>query len=141
MSGESPSGKAASVIGADVEIVGQIKSASPIQIEGLVDGEVLVEADVTLGKTGTVKGNLSVNSISISGTIQGNVVARDKVEMKSTAKVLGDIKAKRLAVEDGVTFIGRSEVNPSGQPVAGSGGTKEGGDAGQSKAPPANPKG
>ena len=34
--------------------------------------------------------------------------------MKSTARVHGDIKAKRLSVEDGVTFIGRSEVNPSG---------------------------
>jgi cytoskeletal protein CcmA (bactofilin family) len=34
--------------------------------------------------------------------------------MKSTARVQGDIKAKRLSVEDGVTFIGRSEVNPSG---------------------------
>ena len=141
MSGETPSGKAASIIGADVEIVGQIKSASPIQIEGTVDGEVLVQADVTLGKSGTVKGNLAVNSISISGTVHGNVVAKDKIEMKSTAKVLGDIKAKRLAVEDGVTFIGRSEVNPSGQPVAGSGGSGSSDDAGPSKAPPANPKG
>mgnify|MGYP001145225797 CR=1 FL=1 len=141
MSGETPSGKATSIIGADVEIVGQIKSASPIHIDGTVDGELLVQADVTLGKTGTVKGNLSVNSISISGTVEGNVVAKDKIEMKSTAKVLGDIKAKRLAVEDGVTFIGRSEVNPSGQPVAGAGGGGNAGDTGQPKPPPSQPKG
>ena len=39
--------------------------------------------------------------------------------MKSSARVTGDIKAKRLSVEDGVTFVGRSEVNPSGSPIAG----------------------
>ena len=40
--------------------------------------------------------------------------------MKSSARVTGDIRAKRLSVEDGVTFIGRSEVNPSGavSPIA-----------------------
>jgi len=39
--------------------------------------------------------------------------------MKSTARVTGDIRAKRLSVEDGVTFVGRSEVNPSGSPISG----------------------
>ena len=39
--------------------------------------------------------------------------------MKSTARVTGDIRAKRLSVEDGVTFIGRSEVNSTGSPISG----------------------
>lgn len=111
-------GSAPSVIGPDVEIVGQIRSASPIRIDGKVEGEVVVQGDVTLGKSSRIKGNLTVNSISIAGTVQGNISARDKIEMKSTAKVLGDIKAKRLAVEDGVTFIGKSEVNPAGPSVS-----------------------
>jgi len=114
MSTENQGVGAPSTIGADVEVIGQIRSASPIRIDGKVEGEVLVQGDVTLGKTARIKGNLTVNSISISGTVQGNITARDKIEMKSTAKVLGDIKAKRLAVEDGVTFIGKSEVNPAG---------------------------
>ena len=139
MSGENPQKSTASLIGPDVEITGQIKSASPIQIEGSVDGELVVQADVVLGKSGKVKGNLSVNSISISGTVQGNIAARDKIEMRSTAKVLGDIKAKRLSVEDGVTFIGKSEVNPSGQPVGGT--EKPSGGAQQPPQPPPESKG
>jgi cytoskeletal protein CcmA (bactofilin family) len=50
----------------------------------------------------------------VEGTVNGNVVARDRIELKSTAKLTGDIKAKRLVVEDGVSFVGRSEVNASG---------------------------
>ena len=66
------------------------------------------------------KGNLNINSAVIEGTINGNVTAKDRIEMKSSARMTGDIKSKRLSVEDGVTFIGRSEVNPSGaaSPIA-----------------------
>ena len=107
-----------SVISAEVEIIGEIRTAGSIQFDGKLEGELSANGDVSLGKSAQIKGNLNVNSISIGGTVHGNVVARDKIEMKSTARVFGDIKAKRLSVEDGVTFIGRSEVNPAGPGAA-----------------------
>jgi cytoskeletal protein CcmA (bactofilin family) len=107
-----------SLIAADVEITGTIKSSSGLRIEGKLDGELVCSADAIIGKSAVIKGNLSVNSIIIEGSIEGNITAKDKIDMKSTAKVHGDIVAKRLAVEDGVTFIGRSEVNPSGSATA-----------------------
>ncbi|HMP89549.1 MAG TPA: polymer-forming cytoskeletal protein [Kiritimatiellia bacterium] len=103
-----------SLIAADVEIIGTIKSSSAVRIEGKLDGELVCAADAVIGKSAVIKGNISVNSVVIEGLIQGNIIAKDKIEMKSTAKVHGDINSKRLSVEDGVTFIGRSEVNPSG---------------------------
>ena len=106
-----------SVISSEVEIQGTIKTSGSIQIDGRVQGEIFSEGDVTLGKSGAVKGNLDVNSVSISGTVQGNISARDKIELKSTARVMGDIRAKRLTVEDGVTFVGKTEVNPTGGPI------------------------
>ena len=89
-----------------------------MRIDGKLDGELNCNGDAVVGKSATIKGNLSVNSISIEGAINGNVVAKDRIEMKSSARVTGDIKAKRLSVEDGVTFIGKSEVNPSGVPAS-----------------------
>ena len=109
-----------SVIAADVEITGTVKSAGSLRIDGKLDGELNCTGDTIVGKTATVKGNLNVNSAIIEGTINGNVTAKDRIEMKSSARMTGDIKSKRLSVEDGVTFIGRSEVNPSGaaSPIA-----------------------
>jgi len=106
-----------SIISSEVEIIGTVKTSGSIQIEGRVEGEILSEGDVLLGKSGSVKGNLRVNSVTVAGTIQGNIQAKDRIELKSTARLLGDIKSKRLAVEDGVTFVGNSEVNPTGQPI------------------------
>ncbi len=103
-----------SLITAEVEITGTIKSSGSVRIDGKLDGELTCSADAVIGKSAEIKGNLSVNSVVVEGKVDGNITAKDKIEMKSTARVNGDIVAKRLSVEDGVTFVGRSEVNPSG---------------------------
>lgn len=107
------------LISADVQITGTIKSGGPIRIDGKLDGDLVCAADAVIGRNAVIKGGIQVNSVVIEGTIQGNITAKDKIDMKSTAKVHGDISAKRLAVEDGVTFIGRSEVNPTGAVASG----------------------
>jgi cytoskeletal protein CcmA (bactofilin family) len=106
-----------SQIGSDVEISGNVKCAGGLRIDGKLEGDLNCGGDAVIGKSATLKGNLSVNSISVEGTVNGNINAKDRIELKSTARVTGDIKAKRLAVEDGTTFVGRSEVNPSGATV------------------------
>ena len=108
-----------SVIAADVEITGTIKSTGSVRIDGKLEGELNCTGDAVIDKSATIKGNINVSSATIEGTISGNVTAKDRIEMKSSARVTGDIRAKRLSVEDGVTFIGRSEVNPSGSPISG----------------------
>jgi cytoskeletal protein CcmA (bactofilin family) len=105
-----------SIIAEDVEITGTVKSTGAVRVDGKLDGELNCNGDAVIGKSATIKGNINVNSATIEGTINGNVIAKDRIEMKSTARVTGDIRSKRLSVEDGVTFIGRSEVNPSGAP-------------------------
>lgn len=104
-------------ISSEVEITGTIKTSGNIQIDGKLSGDLDCTGDATIGKSAQIKGNLNVNSISIAGNLTGNISAKDRIEMKSSAKVQGDIRSKRLAVEDGVTFVGKSEVNPSGGPA------------------------
>jgi cytoskeletal protein CcmA (bactofilin family) len=104
-------------IAGEVEITGTIKSVGGLRIDGKLEGELICKGDAVVGKSATIKGNLAVNSAVIEGNVQGNIVAQDKIDMKASARVQGDIKSKRLAVEDGVTFVGKSEVNPSGQAV------------------------
>ncbi len=104
------------IIASEVEIVGTVKTSGSVQFNGKLEGDLQSEGDVTIGKSAEMKGSLDVNSISIAGTINGNITAKDRIEMLASARVHGDIKAKRLTVEDGVTFVGRSEVNPTGEP-------------------------
>lgn len=123
-----------SMIAKDMEITGTIKSSGSVHLDGKLDGEVLAQGDVVIGQSAVIKGNITSNAVTIQGTVNGNIVARDKIDMKSTAKVNGDIKSKRLAVEDGVTFVGKSEVNPSGASVPAP--DMPGSPSGETKPPP-----
>jgi len=106
--------KAKTVIAEDIEIVGSIKCASDIQIDGKLNGDLNCAGNATIGNTASIKGNITVSCVTVLGQINGNINARDKIELKTSANVTGDVKAKRMTVEDGVTFVGKSEVNPSG---------------------------
>ncbi len=102
------------IVAEDVEITGTIKCASNIEIDGKLNGDLACNGTAVIGTTAHVKGNIAVESVTVHGQITGNIAAKDRIELKPTARLHGDIKAKRLTVEDGVTFVGKSEVNPSG---------------------------
>lgn len=102
------------IITADVVITGTIKTSGSIQINGKLEGDLHCDSDATIGKDALIKGNVTVNSVVLAGNVTGNITAKDRIQMQASARVYGDIKAKRLSVEDGVTFVGHSEVNPAG---------------------------
>ncbi len=110
--------EAKTIIGEDVAIVGSVKCTGDIEIKGKLEGDLTCGGRTVIGESAVIKGSLTVEVASILGQIDGNISAKDRIEMKSSARVNGDIKAKRLTVEDGVTFIGKSEVNPSGMQTA-----------------------
>ena len=104
-------------IGDDVEINGNIKCENGIQFNGKLNGDLTCASQAQIGTSCTIKGNMSVETVSVMGQVNGNITAKDKIELKSTAKLHGDIRARRLTVEDGVTFVGKVEVNPAGAGV------------------------
>ena len=118
-------GVAQSVITSEVEIKGSIKSTGSVRMDGKLDGDLASQGDAILGKTATMKGNISGSNVVIEGTISGSITAKDKIEMKAAARITGDIKSKRLAVEDGVTFMGKADVNPGGGSAPATAGTDD----------------
>jgi cytoskeletal protein CcmA (bactofilin family) len=111
------------VLAEDVEITGNIKCAGGIRMAGKLTGDLACAGDVLVEKTSTIKGNLTTNSVVVLGVVRGNVTAKDRIELKANARVAGDLKAKRLIVEDGVSFVGKSEINAS-RDLAGEGGAE-----------------
>jgi cytoskeletal protein CcmA (bactofilin family) len=102
----------------DVEIVGSIKSGKDVRLDGKLSGDLTCGGKATIGQTATIKGNISADSVTVHGQINGNITVKDRIELKATAHLNGDIRAKRLTVEDGVTFVGKSEVNPTSAPAS-----------------------
>jgi cytoskeletal protein CcmA (bactofilin family) len=101
------------VLNSDVEIKGNLKFTGELLFEGKLEGEVNADGVLQLGENGVINGNVTAQAVIVRGKINGNVVAKDKIEIKSKAELFGDIRAAKLAIEEGVTFVGRTEVNPN----------------------------
>src|SRR5713101_8964603 len=101
------------VLSSDVEIKGNLKFSGELTLEGKLEGEIQSDGVLHLGETGAVNGNLNVNSVIVRGRLNGNIIAKDRIEIKSKAEVFGDIRSAKLVIEEGVTFVGKTEVNPN----------------------------
>ena len=106
-------GTSKNVLGADVEIKGNLKFSGELTLEGKLEGEIQTEGQLILGDTAVINGNINAQAVVVRGKVNGNINAREKIEIKSKAELFGDIRASKLVVEEGVTFVGRTEVNPN----------------------------
>jgi cytoskeletal protein CcmA (bactofilin family) len=101
------------VLGSDVEIKGNIKFTGELAFDGKLDGEIHTDGILHLGDSAVINGNISAQSVIVRGKINGNITAKEKIEIKGKTELFGDIRAAKLAVEEGVTFVGKTEVNPN----------------------------
>jgi cytoskeletal protein CcmA (bactofilin family) len=109
----SPNNDSQNVLHADVELRGTLKFSGELTFDGKLDGDIQSEGTLQLGDNAVIKGNITVNSIVVRGKITGNITAREKIDIKTKTELFGDIRAPRLVMEEGVTFVGQTEVNPN----------------------------
>lgn len=100
-------------LASDVEIKGNLKFSGELAFDGKLEGEINTDGVLNLGDSAVVNGNINAQSVVVRGKITGNISAKEKIEIKSKAELFGDIRAAKLLVEEGVTFVGKTEVNPN----------------------------
>src|SRR5438552_599536 len=101
------------VLNSDVELKGNLKFTGELTFDGKLDGDINSDGALNLGDNAVVKGNINVKSVVLRGKINANVTAKEKIDIKSKTELFGDIRAPKLVIEEGVTFVGQSEVNPN----------------------------
>ena len=109
----SNAGATKNILNSDVEIKGNLKFVGELTFEGKLDGEINSEGTLQLGDSAVINGNINVGTVIVRGKITGNVVAKDKIDIKTNAELFGDIRSSKLVIEEGVTFVGKTEVNPN----------------------------
>jgi cytoskeletal protein CcmA (bactofilin family) len=100
-------------LSSDVEIKGNIKFSGELNFDGKLEGDIHSDGSLQLGDNAVINGNVHVSSIVVRGKLTGNVTAKDKIEIKSKTELFGDISSSKLSIEEGVTFVGKTEVNPN----------------------------
>ncbi len=108
------------VLSSDVEIKGSIKFQKELLIDGKVEGEIHSDGVLTIGENADIRGEIKTKSITVYGKVQGNITVGERCELKSRCTLQGDLKAARLVIEEGATFIGKSEVTSAAPGAANS---------------------
>jgi len=106
-------GAVKNTLGSDVEIKGNLKFSGELTFDGKIDGEIQTDGVLNLGDSATVNGNINAQSVVVRGKVNGNITAKEKIDLKTKTELFGDIRASKLSVEEGVTFVGKTEVNPN----------------------------
>jgi cytoskeletal protein CcmA (bactofilin family) len=101
------------ILSSDVEIKGSIKFQNDMIIDGRVEGEILSPGTLTVGENAEIRGEIKTKSVTVLGKVHGNITVEERCELKARAILMGDLKAARLMIEEGATFVGKSEVTPN----------------------------
>lgn len=101
------------LLAADVEIKGSLKFQNDLTIDGKIEGEISSPGVLTVGENAEIRGEIKTKSVTVYGKVHGNITVEERCELKARAVLQGDLKAARLVIEDGATFVGKSEVTPN----------------------------
>ena len=109
----TPGTASKNVLNSDVEVKGNLKFSGELTFDGKLDGEINTDGTLNLGDSAVVTGNVNAANVVVRGKINGNISAKEKIEIKAKTELFGDIRATKLIIEEGVTFVGKTEVNPN----------------------------
>ena len=102
------------VLTSDVDIKGAIKFRNDLTIDGKIEGEITsADGVLTVGENSELRGEIKTKSVTVLGKVNGNITVDERCELKGRAQLYGDLKAARLVIEEGATFVGKSEVTPN----------------------------
>jgi cytoskeletal protein CcmA (bactofilin family) len=96
----------------NVELKGNLGFVGELMFDGKLEGDIISDGVLTLGDNAVINGNIRVGSVVVRGTINGTITARDRIDIKSNTQLFGDVTGRTLVIEEGATFVGRSDVNP-----------------------------
>ena len=116
---EKPESKTSSILGAELEIHGDVKVSGSLLIYGKVFGSIQSSGAVRTAKGSVVNGNISAKEAAIGGKVDGDLDIEKKVTLGDTSFLTGNLKAAILTIEEGAKFDGVCSMLKKAQPKKG----------------------
>jgi len=112
--GATPAAVRGSRIAAGIVVRGRLTGSEPLHVDGVVEGDVVVDDVVTIGAEGRVAGRVEARSVLVYGRIEGDLAATEKAEVAASGSTEGDIEAPRVVIAEGAYFKGNVKMGRPG---------------------------
>ena len=99
-------------------LTGRLDATGRVRVHGAVHGDVLVDGLLEVAEDGVVEGNvIEAGALVVLGRVRCDVRVNGTVEVWKGGVLEGDVQAGSLDIEEGATFVGRSQMAlPGGTP-------------------------
>ena len=109
-------GSAKVIIGNGVEIIGEIKKADEVQIDG--EADVTMKTDnLVIGNTGKCKGNIETHNADIWGTFDGDLKASGTLTIQEEGIATGTIEYQKMQIKLGGSLSGDVKRSDKVKPI------------------------
>lgn len=98
------------LIGRQTEILGDVRFAGGLYVDGKIKGKVLAAADqsaaLTVSETGSIEGDVRVPTIVLNGIVTGDVHAPERITLAPKARVTGNVYYRVIEMQSGAQVNG-----------------------------------
>ncbi len=98
------------LVGCKSEVLGGVKFAGGLHVDGIIKGNVVAEEDasavLTLSDTGLIEGEVRVPNVILNGTVIGDVHAKQHIELASSARITGSVYYSLIGMATGAEVNG-----------------------------------
>lgn len=98
------------IIGEGTRLEGTLHCKTLLRIDGIIEGDVIVESKLVVSETGLIKGNITAASLTLGGELTGNAEIEEKTEILATGKLFGDIVTKVLIMDENAVLDGKCRM-------------------------------
>ena len=116
---EKPESKTSSILGPELEILGDVNVSGSLLIYGKVFGSIQSSGAVRTANGSEVNRNISAKEAAIGGKVDGDLDIEKKVTLGDTSFLTGNLKAAILTIEEGAKFDGVCSMLKKSQPDKG----------------------
>ena len=86
---------------------GKLTFKSMMQIHGEVEGEIISQSKLVVGKQARIKADIKVKELAVMGRVEGTITDCDLLEIQEGGQVFADVTVKTLHIKPGALFDGK----------------------------------
>lgn len=98
------------LIGVGTYVEGTVETKGSLRIDGRVKGAVKTGETLTIGGKGEVSGEIQARMAVVGGKVEGDIRVEEKLVLESNSVLIGNLKAKKLVIDEGALFQGKSDM-------------------------------
>jgi cytoskeletal protein CcmA (bactofilin family) len=92
------------------QLLGELRFEETFRIDGKFEGKIESGAELIIGDTAEVEGEIVVGRLSVNGSVKGKIRATQRIEIHPRARVSADLVTPVLKIEEGAYFEGSCQM-------------------------------